>query len=107
MKHILSLVLLLVFCCAPLLAADISPEARKWADSCQTPPPARYTEAISKLITRMQEERIYDKCGLLLFCAAHEATAQAFNLKGGGGTVKLAGGVEHQPGRAIKGNGTD
>ncbi len=106
MRRILVLFSLLAFYCGQNLAADVPPEARQWAAAGKTPPPARYTEAVGQLIARMQAEQLWDKCGLLLFFAAHEATTEAFNLKGGG-TVKLVGGVEHQPGRAIKGNGVD
>jgi len=90
----------------PLSAAEIPAEARAWAESCETPPPAIYRDAVGQLIAQMKAEGLWDKCGLLLFFAAHEATPAAFSLKGAAKTT-LNGGAVHQLGRAIKGNGKD
>src|SRR4051812_5830824 len=106
MKRIVALALSFALLCGRNLAADPSAETRQWAATCKTPPPARYVEAVDRLIGRMKEEQLWDKCGLLLFFAAHEGDSAAFNLKGAA-VSKLVGGAEHQPGRAIKGNGTD
>ncbi|MBM3887825.1 MAG: hypothetical protein FJ279_04990 [Planctomycetes bacterium] len=85
--------------------ADEPIEARAWAQSCKQAPPV-YRKAVAELIAAMKAEKLWDKCGLLLFFAAHEATPQAFNLKGCP-NGELRGGFEHIPGRALKGNGAD
>src|SRR6266436_2375796 len=86
--------------------SNFSPESKAWAAACQQTPPALYTGAVSRLIERMKAEKLWDKCGLLLFFAAHESTPAAFNLKGCPNGV-LNGGTQHIPGRALKGNGVD
>jgi hypothetical protein len=103
-RHII--VITLISCAFGTAPAAPSPEARAWADGCQHAPPPIYLEAVERLIERMKSANLWDKCGLLLFFAAHESSPAAFNLKGCPGG-ELHGGVQHIPGRGIKGNGVD
>jgi hypothetical protein len=82
------------------------PDVQAWAASCKQPPPPVHAQAVSQLVASLKHEDLWDKCGLLLFFAAHEATPQAFNLKGCP-QGELVGGFEHVPGRGLKGNGVD
>src|SRR4051812_26155103 len=104
MKRLLCALLVCVL--AAGARGEVPPEAQAWASACQKSPPPLYQQAVGKMIERMKTEGLWEKCGLLLFFAAHEATPAAFNLKGCPNGV-MVGGVEHQPGRALKGNGVD
>src|ERR1044072_6909443 len=76
------------------LAAEPSPEVRAWAAGCRQPPPALYTGAADRVVERMKAEKLWDKCGLLLFFAAHDASPGAFHLKGCP-RGELLGGTHH------------
>src|SRR4051794_4765445 len=101
------LILLSLFAIAATApAAEAPAEVRDWAAGCKSTPPPVYMGAAGRMVERMKAEGLWEKCGLLLFFAAHEGTPGAFNLKGCP-AGELFGGAQHVPGRGLKGNGTD
>lgn len=102
-------ILLLPLC---IIAADLhaapdeQPETQAWAASCKTSPPQEQKKAVNELVASLKEAKIWEKTGLLLYFVAHEASPEAFNLKGCP-KGELVGGCEHKPGFGLKGNGKD